>query len=459
MQRARILFASLLAALFAASPAMAGEISVEDGVLRITSDGGTVDVEAIQEDSDFFVFDWSYEIKVGEGCTLDNPEIPVVGAPTGNDERTITCKGVTDAVEVQTSGRGNYVYVFSELPKRFTGGEGADTLVGSGPGNVIATGGEGDDYLSGGSGTDSLDGGAGNDELSGRSGSDTLTGGDGNDDLQGDDGGDCCFEEEEEGHAPPEPSPASPDVLDGGNGDDKFRGPDASDRLSGGDGSDTIFIGSRTPGSLKLGDGGFDVENITVYGGDATVTGDPRDNKIFTGGGKDTVDPGAGADKVDTGSGDDSVNARDGAADVISCGDGADRVVADPADEIESSCETLDRGAGLIVNGIPVAPPVAVAPPIVIPSDLKVTSKRKGRRVTLRGRLVLPAGAAPSLCAGGGVTLEIKGVGRNTIRKSTVLDAKCAFAIKLKGKAKKRLRIKSRFAGTPGLAPFASSTR
>jgi hypothetical protein len=102
---------------------------------------------------------------------------------------------------------------------------------------------------------------------------------------------------------------------------------------------------------------------------------------------------------------------------------------------------------------------VAPAPVITLlsPTDLKVSVKRKGRKITLRGRLVLPAGAPPTLCTGGGITVEVKGVGRKTIRRGTVLNDKCTFTVKLSGKAKKRLRIKSRFAGTPALAPFGSS--
>jgi Ca2+-binding RTX toxin-like protein len=41
---------------------------------------------------------------------------------------------------------------------------------------------------------------------------------------------------------------------------------------------------------------------------------------------------------------DDTINVRDGRPDVVSCGDGADAVIADRRDVVAGDCETVDRG-------------------------------------------------------------------------------------------------------------------
>jgi Ca2+-binding RTX toxin-like protein len=447
MRSARILLVSLFAAFAVASPAAAGTVSVSGGVLKLEGGSDYTDVEGGQQGGDFNLYDYAETLEMGTGCTFDSPAPPIIGPIDG--ERSITCKGVTAGVEVTVGGEENFVYISSTLPKRLTGGDGMDQLIGSGSGVTTATGGGGGDYLSGGEAADDLDGGTGSDSLRGRGGTDRLVGGEGNDGLQGDDVA-CCYEDE--GGPPPEAPPTSADVLEGGPGDDQFDSPDGADKLSGGDGRDTVFIESDKAITLKIGAGGYDVEDAAVFGADANVTGDERDNEISTGRGKDTIDPGNGVDKVSSGGGEDTISVRDGAKDTVSCGDGADRVTADAQDEIESSCEVVDKGAGPVGPGTPPPPPVVA--PLVTPTDLKVKVKRKGRRITLTGRLVLPAGAAPALCQGGGVRLEIKGIGRRTIRRGTVLSGKCAFTVKLKGKASKRVRVTARFAGTPSLAPI-----
>jgi Ca2+-binding RTX toxin-like protein len=97
---------------------------------------------------------------------------------------------------------------------RFFGGEGNDTLDGSGTNTpLFAEGGNGDDGLIGGSGIDTLNGGDGNDEIEGKRGDDIMIGG------------------------------AGDDVLEWDNGD-------GSDFMSGGTGIDTVDV----DGSLTQGD-------------------------------------------------------------------------------------------------------------------------------------------------------------------------------------------------------------
>ncbi|MBW4551686.1 MAG: calcium-binding protein [Aphanocapsa sp. GSE-SYN-MK-11-07L] len=72
---------------------------------------------------------------------------------------------------------------------KFSGGEGNDTLDGSGTSTkLVADGGVGDDVLIGGSANDSLYGNAGNDDIEGEKGDDTMIGGAGDDTLGWDDG-------------------------------------------------------------------------------------------------------------------------------------------------------------------------------------------------------------------------------------------------------------------------------
>jgi Ca2+-binding RTX toxin-like protein len=435
--------ATLFATLAVAAPASAGEISVQGGVLRIDGGTGYLDADVYKNEADYSVTDYGQSLEPGDGCTLDTPEAPVVGPL---NDRTMTCKGVTVAVEATVGAEDNFLVVDSDLPKRLRGGAGRDLLLGYGSGPTEATGGAGEDSLTGGTGKDTLDGGAGTDRLRGGGDADRLLGGEGEDTLQGDDSS-CCIEGPEE----EAPKPAgTADLLDGGAGGDTFTGVEPGDLVTGGDGRDTVAVVSRIPVSLVLGAGGLDVENVNVEEGDATVRADGRANDVATGKGKDDIDPGAGFDKVLSGAGDDTVSVRDAFPDYVDCGEGADRVVADAQDEVDATCEAVDRAAP--------APPASggpAAPALISPSDLKVSVKRKGRRVTLRGLVVLPAGTNPSLCKGGGVTLEIKGVMRKTVRRGTVLDARCRFTSTLKGTRKRRkVRVKGFFAGTPQIAPI-----
>ena len=50
-------------------------------------------------------------------------------------------------------------------------------------------------------------------------------------------------------------------------------------------------------------------------------------------------------DEIDAGAGDDDVRVRDGLADSVRCGDGADRVDADGFDTVAGDCEAVARTA------------------------------------------------------------------------------------------------------------------
>jgi hypothetical protein len=101
--------------------------------------------------------------------------------------------------------------------------------------------------------------------------------------------------------------------------------------------------------------------------------------RIDTGGGNDVIDArrisaplqvtlGPGADVVQTGSGADHVVVADGERDVVDCAGGQDVVegVADPNDDIASTCETVQRSfvPAMLPKALTVGPTTTIAVPI-----------------------------------------------------------------------------------------------
>jgi hypothetical protein len=93
---------------------------------------------------------------------------------------------------------------------------------------------------------------------------------------------------------------------------------------------------------------------VTLLGGpgaDTLSTGDGADNvgggdgndTVAGGAGNDAVDGGPGTDSLDGGPGDDRLTTRDGVADRVTCGEGADQVDADSVDELAGDCEGVQR--------------------------------------------------------------------------------------------------------------------
>ena len=193
-------------------------------------------------------------------------------------------------------------------------------------------------------------GGLAGDDLTGGTAASTVIGGPGADTLRGRGAADRLVGGTEEGGGVD-----GDDVLDGGGGPDV---------LIGGLGRDTASYASRiTPVVVTIGDGandgaageGDDVRTGVerLVGGTAadTLTGDDGSNDLAGGEGADVLVPGGGADSAAGGTGDDRIEARDGAADVIACGDGADTVIADLADDVAADCESIDRPAAAGAGG------------------------------------------------------------------------------------------------------------
>jgi hypothetical protein len=187
------------------------------------------------------------------------------------------------------------------------GGPGRDTLRGADASNDLLFGDDGDDVLDGGFGDDKLDGGAGDDTLSANLGVDTYRGGTGIDALS-------------------------------------YAAYTSPVRV-------TIGAGGADDGSIgETDDVGADIERVDGGTGDDTLIGSPGNDLLYGNAGSDTIDGGGGADLLVGGADNDTIAARDGVADLISCGDGADAVTIDQLDASDS-CEsvqsaTVEPGAG-----------------------------------------------------------------------------------------------------------------
>jgi Ca2+-binding RTX toxin-like protein len=118
----------------------------------------------------------------------------------------------------------------------YQGGEGDDSLVGSGNSDLMS-GGAGNDTLVGNSGDDTLLGGTGHDSLVGNLGADSMQGGDGNDRLEGVSGSD--YWEQDWDWVNDQPLPGG-DTLDGGLGNDAYY-VGRNDVISDAGGIDTVY--------------------------------------------------------------------------------------------------------------------------------------------------------------------------------------------------------------------------
>ena len=383
--------ALLVAVVFAvaASPASAGTLSVQSGVLSYTETDNavrnTVMVSTSPDGSRITVSD-SGRTGTGRRLTLKTDGSCTVSGATGS----CPAPGVV-AINVSTGDQDDTITQNTSIPSRLMGGNGNDRLTG-GPGDDILIGEAGADTLAGGAGRDTADyslrtapvnvtlnataddgeagekdnvasdveilaGGAADDSLTGNDADNVLLGNAGNDSLSGAGGN---------------------DQLDGGAGNDTLNGGTGSDSISGGDGIDTATYADAPAGVRvvldgKPGDGAagendsVDTENVVGSPADDVLIGNAGPNVLSGGGGNDRLLGGKGPDTLDAGPGDDILQSLDGEKDTVICGDGEDGVVSDKPD-IRTGCDYIKyrplgaTATALHVTGGAVRAPVRCSP-------------------------------------------------------------------------------------------------
>jgi Ca2+-binding RTX toxin-like protein len=150
------------------------------------------------------------------------------------------------------------------------------------------------------------------------------------------------------------------DNLFGRGGNDILYALAGNDRLLGGEGKDWLLTGERRAlAGNKNSAGGPDNDGVTgglgsdnVLGGPGNdfVFGDRGSDNVLGGGGTDYVVDGpfreASKDHVIGGDGNDVLDVINGppAKDIVSCGDGFDRVLADRKDVVAPDCEKVAVG-------------------------------------------------------------------------------------------------------------------
>lgn len=105
-----------------------------------------------------------------------------------------------------------------------------------------------------------------------------------------------------------------------------------------GEREDRVTVTAAIPTFLS---GGRGADELTGGPARDQLTGDPGDDTLSGGGDADELLGGAGADRLDGGAGDDRMLTRDGVADRLTCGPGADSAEVDTFDSIAADCESV----------------------------------------------------------------------------------------------------------------------
>jgi hemolysin type calcium-binding protein len=297
--------ATLAAVLGPAAVSQASTASTAAGTLTFTATPGFDNDVTVADSAGYVISDPAEPVTAGAGCSQTTANFVTCTTPGVNSIRLNLDDG-NDSTTV-TSNQNVVIY----------GGAGNDTLRGGAQGDQLY-GEDGNDSLNGGLGPDLQDGGNDFDSVTyaGRTNAVRV-------DLDGgwDDGevtGVFPFTGEFDNVMP------NVEEVTGGSGNDNFIGSPGANVFHGGDGADTM----------------------NGAAGDDTLYGDD---------GNDTLDGGYGTDTVDGGLADDSLMTRDsGVLDHVTCGDGADSLVADREDDVAAGCESVD---------VPAAAPEPVTPP------------------------------------------------------------------------------------------------
>lgn len=297
------------------------------GDRAVLNTGATDDTVVIGQDADGRITLTEGGSRVAIDSTISTVE---VNTQAGTDMITIgDLSNVPLSILTVDAGIGNDTIDASgmfvgQVRVELRGGDGNDTITGSGQGDNLF-GDAGDDSINSGAGNDSVQGGTGNDIINAGDGDDSVSGGDDNDTINGDAGDDSLSGD------------VGDDALVGGVGNDTLRGSFGADNLNGNSGDDSLDGGfgrdriSAGAGNDRA-DGGRDDDvingqagNDTILGdhGDDTLNGNAGDDEILGGDGNDNIMGGAGRDGLVGNDGDDLIQGQ-GGADTILGNDGND---------------------------------------------------------------------------------------------------------------------------------------
>jgi hypothetical protein len=453
MDRKTLLSAALAAAALAVpAGADAASLSYEGDSLVFRAASGEENAVTLNATSDgrVAIGETGASVSFPSGCDQANESMPVLCDVKSVDRLRFELGDGADRASVQDiTVAGNVIAL--------QGGDGNDRLYGGPSAAATLDGGAGDDELRSEEAADVLLGGAGADDMIGGAGNDELRGGDGDDVLQ------------------PDRYTTGNDVVDGGPGIDKVQ--DYNDPTKSPQAVNITLDGQANDGRPGESDNVLDVEHVRTYAGGtfvmsegpdrvevftpsdqgpATVEGRGGSDVLLAGVGRQTLDGGAGDDQIEGGFGDDTItggpgrdviaadftgsqcgwlesctvphgndtiNARDGEADSIDCGIGADTAVVDAIDSV-SECETVDvpkteshqqsqntnngqqsntgaPGGGCRVAKVKGLTPKAAKKRLAKSGCASITVKRVRSRKVKRGR------AIAAKLAGGRVTLTV----------------------------------------------------
>ena len=218
--------------------------------------------------------------------------------------------------------------------------------------------------MAGQTGNDAVDGGAGDDQLEFAGAGMPADAGAGADDIKGGPGSDrLSYLDHSAGVSvslDDKPGDGTSGENDNAHGDiETLVGSTFDDVLTGNDGSQSLF-------------GNAGIDRADGLGGNDVVNGGTDDDELYGGAGDDRVEGSAGGDYLEGGAGEDIfegdnvcetepctgdsdfIQARDGQADTVNCGVGADTAIVDSLDVVaqdtQHGCERIDREAAAAVT-------------------------------------------------------------------------------------------------------------
>ena len=395
---------ALLALVVAVPAAGASTLSSDGSTARYTGDasGDTVRLQRYVDTRNDTPY---YMVTDNGGISAQGPCVPV-------SSTTAACR-ITSGLRYQlnTGAGDDNVTIAADAPGGGTDlGAGNDRFTGANAADLVR-GGDGNDILRGASGNDRLFGDAGTDQVAGEAGSDAVDGGAGNDQL------------EFGGAAMSEGAGAGADDIHGGAGFDRLSYLDhtAAVRVSlddkTGDGStgegdnahgdievlvgttlDDVLTGSDAAQQL-FGNAGAD--RADGLGGNDILNGGTGDDELYGGAGADRLEGSADEDYLEGGSGEDLfegdnvctalpctgdsdfIQARDGEADTVNCGVGADTALVDAIDVVaqdtQHGCERIDRTAAAAPAAGGVLGAAATGPRLRVIGVRKLATLRRGK--------------------------------------------------------------------------------